>query len=189
MPSPVGHGLGGLAAGWLIMRRPPGAQSLPVTTAAAFAALGAAADLDLLFGVHRGPAHSIGAALMAGLAAWAITARKRPDLRLAVAVAVAYGSHVLLDWLGSDPTPPSGVWALWPLSHEYYLAPWQVFLGTSRRFHDHRFWMTNVRALVRELAILLPVLLVVAYTRLIAGRRAGRSFTRGKEGREKSFLF
>jgi membrane-bound metal-dependent hydrolase YbcI (DUF457 family) len=177
MPSPIGHGLGGLAAGWLVMRREPASPSLPFRTAATFAALGAAADLDLLFGVHRGPTHSIGAAVVAGLVAWAITARHKPDLRFAVAVAVAYGSHVLLDWLGSDPTPPSGVWALWPFSQEYYLAPWQVFLGTSRRFHDHRFWVTNVRALVRELVILLPVVLVVAYTRLIARRRRRTAFT------------
>jgi membrane-bound metal-dependent hydrolase YbcI (DUF457 family) len=171
MPSPIGHGLAGLAAGWLVICRLPESPALRLKTAATFAAVGAAADLDLLSGLHRGPTHSIGAAIIVGLAAWSITAARKTDVRMAAAVAIAYGSHVLLDWLGSDPTPPSGVWALWPLSQEYYLAPWQVFLGTSRRFHDHKFWLTNLRALLRELAILMPVVLLVAWTRLIAARR------------------
>src|SRR3954452_17190754 len=107
MPSPIGHGLGGLAAGWLVVGQPPHRGSLPLKTAVIFAALGAAADLDLLVGVHRGPSHSLGAAVLIGLVVWAVSGRTKPDVRLAIAAAVAYGSHVLLDWLGSDPTPPS----------------------------------------------------------------------------------
>jgi hypothetical protein len=57
MPSPVGHALGGIAAGV----RFTGASRRALWI---LAAVGAAADVDLLFGAHRGVSHSIGAAVV-----------------------------------------------------------------------------------------------------------------------------
>src|SRR5262245_58906966 len=112
MPSPVGHALGGIAAGWSFEpRHTPQAQRrarFRIETLG-FATLGVAADLDLLLGVHRGATHSLGAIVLVALAAWlALRHRSRRD-RWAIACAAAFGSHVLLDWLGSDTSAPFGV--------------------------------------------------------------------------------
>jgi tetratricopeptide (TPR) repeat protein len=167
MPSPIGHALGGIAAGWLIQPPEETSRRGGRTATLAFAILGVAADLDLIVGTHRGPTHSLGAAVMIGLMAWAIL-RRRTDRagRLAGACAAAYGSHILLDWLGSDTSPPIGLPALWPFSLAYYEAPWHVFLAVSRRVHQPElFWLPNARALARELLILLPVVTLVGYVR------------------------
>jgi tetratricopeptide (TPR) repeat protein len=173
MPSPIGHALAGTAAGWLL--QPPrasgsgnGARWLWTLV---FALLGTAPDLDLLVGTHRGPTHSLAAAVMVGIGVWAVlrAGTGRPG-RLATACAAAYGSHILIDWLGTDTSPPLGLLALWPFSTAYYQAPWQVFPAVSRRFgQPGLFWRPNTLALVRELLILVPVVAIVAWL-----RRSGR---------------
>src|SRR5262245_57437002 len=107
MPSPIGHALAGWSAGWLIA--PPGGPEVPGgrwwVRAAVFAGAGMAADLDLLIGAHRGPTHSVGAAtIVAGLALLAARRVRAPgagyQVVFALAVAAAYATHPLLDWLG-----------------------------------------------------------------------------------------
>ena len=117
-----------------------------------FAAAATAPDLDLLIGAHRGPSHSLGAACLAGLAAFAII--RQP--RFAVAVAAAWTTHPLLDCLGRDTTPPLGAMALWPLTREYYLSPVQVFGAISRRYWLIESWTQNARAIAVELIALGP---------------------------------
>ena len=80
MPSPIGHVLGGLAAGWLVAgrstaapgvarARSSGGRTRSIGRAVLFGVLGAAPDLDLLFGTHSTYTHSVGAvALTAGAA-------------------------------------------------------------------------------------------------------------------------
>ena len=74
---------------------------------------------------------------------------------------MAYASHTLLDWLGTDSSPPIGIMALWPFSRAYYESHLHVFMAISRRYWLPEFWTLNVLALGRELAILLPLALVV----------------------------
>jgi hypothetical protein len=162
MPSPVGHALGGIAAGaWAA----PGSRR----AAAWLAALGAAADLDLLVGAHRGPSHSLGAALLAGILVAAVT--RSP--RWGAAAALAWGSHVLLDWLGQDNWPPLGIEALWPLSSAYFRAAHPIFPAVSREYWlGAEFLARNTRALVVELAILAPIAaLAWRVTRSVRRRR------------------
>ena len=173
MPSPVGHALGGIAAGWLLQPagQSPGARRGAVL---AFAAIAMAADLDLLAGVHRGPTHSLGATLVVALAAWLLLLRRRAAGRWALAAAAAYGSHVLLDWLGSDSSPPIGLQALWPWSGAYHQSPWTLFSAVSRRFRQPElFWLPNTLALARELVILAPIVGIVYFVRRqkVEGRR------------------
>ncbi|MEO7274466.1 MAG: metal-dependent hydrolase [Vicinamibacterales bacterium] len=178
MPSPVGHALGGIAAGWLMQPGSPGVWSRETRARTlGFAALGMAADLDLLLGTHRGPTHSLTAALIVGVTAWAILGRDRRSRWLALAAAAAYASHPLLDWLGEDSSPPLGLQVLWPWSAAYLHAPWPIFLAVSRRLrHPELFWVPNVLALARELVILVPVVALVGWwrSRSSSGRRAGR---------------
>lgn len=196
MPSPLGHALGGVIAGWLVAgdpaRRAWAAASGSADTTvrgslaasprarqgALFAALGMAADADLLVGSHSTYSHSVGAVLVVLLVALAVGRSRSPQpVRLAVAVAAAYGSHVLLDWLGSDTTPPIGIMALWPVSHDFYQSSHHLFDAISRRYWLPGFWAHNLLAMAREALILVPPLLVVWRMRggpaSGAGREAG----------------
>jgi inner membrane protein len=176
MPSPVGHALAGVAAGWLGQGIPRSAESGRIRwrQTALFASLGLAPDLDLLVGLHSGPTHSLGVAALAAAAAWlpgtASSASGRR--RLGLACALAYGSHILLDWLGTDTSAPIGIMALWPFSRAYYESGFHLFMAVSRRiWQPELFWRQNIAALARELLILLPIVLVVGRVRL--GRSSG----------------
>jgi inner membrane protein len=155
VPSPIGHAIAGVVAGSLV--------SLPsqatVRRIALYAAAGMAPDLDLLVGAHSGPSHGVGPALILGMVSWLVV---RPrDAVLAAAMTLAYGSHTLLDWLGTDSSPPIGIMALWPFSHQYYESPWHVFMAISRRYWLPEFWTVNLLALGRELVILIPLVVLV----------------------------
>jgi inner membrane protein len=181
VPSPIGHLLGGVAAGWLVARRPvpdrpskAGRQAL-WPEAGLFAVIGAAPDLDLLFGTHSTYTHSLGAVAVTALVALAWTRCRRPRLALACAAAVA--SHILLDWLGSDTTPPIGIMALWPFTREFYQSPYFVFMAISRRWWLPGFYVQNGLAALRELAILGPTVAVIGIfrERSMRSRAASRS--------------
>lgn len=164
MPSPLGHVIGGVAAGWIVTGAPRSRQELATTwrETALFGVLGALPDLDLLSTFHRGSTHSVGAVLIVA----GIAALSRARIRLVLACALAYGSHVLLDWLSQDGNPPIGLQALWPFSHDYYQAQWQLFMATSRQYYrGWTFVLHNLRAIGRELVILLPALAAVVIAR------------------------
>jgi inner membrane protein len=161
MPSPVGHALGGIVAGW------SAAPRHNVRTAILLAVAAVAPDLDLLIGNHRGISHSVGAAAVAGAVAWIFTRPasaamplRRDRLWFALSVALAWWSHAFLDWLSNDTRPPLGVMALWPFTSEYYKSGVEIFPPVSRRYWEPRFWIYNLRALVFELIVLGPPALV-----------------------------
>lgn len=155
MPSPIGHALGAAAAGWALDRQRP---SLRRT--ALLVAVGLAPDLDLLFGTHSTYTHSVGAVALATAIAWIVTR----DARLTAAVAAAWSSHLLLDWMGSDTRDPIGIMALWPLSTEHYQSDLYVFDAISRRYWmPEQFVWGNLRAAIREVAILLPLAAAIGW--------------------------
>jgi membrane-bound metal-dependent hydrolase YbcI (DUF457 family) len=160
MPSPIGHALGGIIAGW------SAAPRHDVRTGIVLAAVAIAPDLDLLIGNHRGISHSIGAAFIVGVvaaAAWsafAPAALRRDTLRVALCATLAWGSHIVLDWLSNDTRPPLGVMAFWPFASDYYKSSMEIFPPVSRRYWEARFWIYNLRALVFELIVLGPPALV-----------------------------
>ena len=82
---------------------------------------------------------------------------------------LAWSSHVLFDWLGSDDTPPLGVMALWPLNSNFYFANAFVFEAISRRYWHDNFISHNAWAVITEIVILGPILFIAA--RLRARRR------------------
>ena len=136
--------------------------------AAVLAAVAIAPDLDLMFGAHREISHSIGAAAAAGIVT--LVATRRP--RWALAVALAWASHVLFDWLSNDTRPPIGVMALWPFTEQFYKAPIEVFPPVSRRYWESRFWIYNLRAVTVEVIVLGPIFLLSvasAFRRKIKG--------------------
>ena len=168
MPSPIGHMLGGVLAGWLIAGREGSSRNTTAgpwrsrpawRQAATFAAIGAAPDLDLLFGTHSTYTHSIGAVALTtlGVSAW----HRGRRTRLALACGGAVASHILLDWLGSDSTPPIGIMALWPFTREFYQSPFFVFRAITRRWWLPQFYTWNLVAALREIAILVPITILV----------------------------
>lgn len=164
MPSPVGHALGGLIAGWAIAGAPDvNVRSTrwrddlrgAIRASAPFALLAMAPDLDLLVGLHSRYTHSLGAALLVALVAAAFAPPRR-RLVFALACGAAAASHVLLDWLGSDTSPPFGIMALWPFSPNFYLSDRGWFLATDRRYWLPGFVARNLYALFWELVFLVP---------------------------------
>lgn len=155
MPSPLGHALGGLAVGFLLTSRAHWRLLAACVVAAALP------DVDFLLPLrHRGPSHSVGAVALAGLAmyAWVKFVRPRGDTgRAAVAVALAYGTHVLFDWLGTDSSAPRGLMALWPFSSAFYISGLDVFDSVDRRYWLDGFWRRNTIAVAREVALLAPL--------------------------------
>ena len=145
------------------------------------AGLGAAPDLDLAFITHRTVTHSIGAVIFVGLFAAAMAARaRRPIARVALMCAAAYGSHLLLDWLGIDRYPPLGIEALWPFSHRWYISGLDLFRQTARqRVFSRGPMLVNVRAILQEIAILGPAVVAIWLVRVkalagLAPEMAGR---------------
>lgn len=178
MPSPIGHALGGALVGLALSTRRPSVESLwrraasalrrPLTIAAVAAAC--APDLDLLWGRHTMETHSLGAAALAGLVVAAVAPAGQRG-RFGCAVALAWASHVLFDWMGSDDTPPLGVMAFWPLSPVFHFADVHVFPAISRRYWRAGFLAHNLWAVATEIALLGPPLLALILFRV---RRGGR---------------
>lgn len=160
MPSPVGHALAGIAAGYLLgggVVDTPSTRSSQCLTRwkhpfhkrfVVFGLLGILPDIDLLFGVHSTYTHSVGAIVVVGL--FGGLAGRHLGSRRYLAVGAAYGSHVVLDWLGSDTVAPLGVMALWPLTSDFYLSERYWFMAVCREYWVAECWWHNARGLVRE---------------------------------------
>jgi membrane-bound metal-dependent hydrolase YbcI (DUF457 family) len=163
MPSPLGHAIAGLTVHALVSRtdgelRDP--RRIACTVGAALAP-----DVDLLFQFvdgrnhHGNELHSVGAAVVAAFVAsivWSLAGQPRAQA-LGAAVAVAWTSHVVLDYLNIDTNPPIGIMALWPFSARHYKCPWPVFLDIGRTLE----WATvrhDALAAAWESVLLLPFL-------------------------------
>jgi membrane-bound metal-dependent hydrolase YbcI (DUF457 family) len=188
MSSPVGHALAGLAVAW-------GADLVPGDRAwrtaplgapwyeragdgltLACALLAAAPDLDLFFGpFHRTMTHSLFSvavvAVVAGLVARARLARgaRGTIARIVVMCAGAWATHLLVDWLSVDDSPPRGLQLLWPFDSTWFISGWDLFLGSERR---HLFsaptMRSNLEEIAREIAIMAPIVVVLWLIRVKA---------------------
>jgi inner membrane protein len=170
MPSPVGHALAGLATAWALEK--PGSRTSPALLSPlplVCGVLAAVPDVDLLYPpIHRTVTHGIGAALIVIIIAVAVTrwVTGRVAWRVALICGAAYATHILLDWLGRDPSAPVGIQAMWPFTHNWYIAPWTIFPGTERRHLFSAATVTkNAKSVVVELAILGPIAVAIAWWR------------------------
>lgn len=120
-----------------------------------FVAVGLAADLDFIVGQHRSYTHSVGAILAVfGISLLLTRGRARDWVRLSIAIAASYASHVLFDWLGADSPAPRGLMALWPFTDAHYVSGLDVFPVVSRKVLTLRAWKLNLIAAATETAIL-----------------------------------
>lgn len=138
MPLPVGHTLAGYG-GYVLLNHTPWPQWQKFRERFWGSILLAnLPDIDFLPGIvmgqptlfHRQATHSLTLAILVGLVGYWLAPRLR--LRRATAVlwtAGLYMSHILLDMLVADKTPPGGVQVLWPLSQNYWISPFTPFPG------------------------------------------------------------
>ena len=196
MPTPVGHSLAGLAVALAGERRLRGnwRRFLTSRTTLICVALATLPDLDLLIPrLHRTATHSLTATLVVAVVAAIMTARAptrgtgtggvfgRIAWSAVALYAAAHASHLLLDWLGRDPSPQPGIQLLWPLSDRWFISGWDVFPNEERR---HVFtaaaMLRNLHVLAWELGILGPV--VVALSRFQIVRSVRLQADRTKSG-------
>jgi membrane-bound metal-dependent hydrolase YbcI (DUF457 family) len=118
-------------------------------------------DLDFLPGLaigdpdafHRGVTHTLGAAALVAATAWLLARWWRANRPAAWAAfaALAYGSHLLVDWMTVDAVPPAGIRLLWPISGRWMHAPFdllgEIIIDPSGR-------LAFVRSLVTPAALL-----------------------------------
>lgn len=169
MPSPLAHALAGFIthvatapAGEIANRR------------RALVTVGAAMAPDLDFGWrlvdgmnhHQEQGHSVGVglAVAALVAAVASAARVPRPIGLGAAALLGWCSHLFLDFLSIDNSPPIGLLALWPLSTGHFKSPWPLFLDIGRTLN----WRTvrhDAIAIAWELAVLCPLLIAAWRTR------------------------
>jgi LexA-binding, inner membrane-associated putative hydrolase len=143
-----------------------------------FGAVAIAPDLDLLFGTHSTYTHSIGAVLIVFALTMAVAGVRQ--WRIALGVAAAWASHILLDWVGSDTSPPIGIMALWPFDSGYYQSSRPIFDAISRRYWlPEQFVIGNLRATLKEILILGPPFVGA----LVLRRRSGPTGHSGRAGR------
>jgi len=181
MPSPVGHALAGIAVVYtadIAQRRRSSPRWIAVC-----AALAALPDLDLLVpGTHRTATHSVTAVALTFIMAAAVTGqvtRRRAGRfssaarwRTATVCALAYATHLLLDWLGADRFPPYGIQAFWPWSDRWVISGLDVFRQTARRqFLAAPIVRQNLLAVAQELAILVPIVAALWLVRVKAAAR------------------
>lgn len=165
MPSPLGHALAGLAIGWSAeaLRRQPLRLGAGSSLAVTCAALAVCPDLDLLYPpIHRKMTHSLLAVGAAGVLALVLSRRARPETASTVSIACAlgYGSHLLMDWLGGDTKIPAGIQLLWPFSDQWFISTVGLFRATTLgSFLTVPVIVSNVIAVLRELALMVPVAL------------------------------
>jgi inner membrane protein len=191
MPSPIGHALAGVAVAWSAEQLPGSAglaRPFPLGVTLSCVAIAVLPDADLLYlPIHRTVTHSIGATILVTILAIAVTGKvtrlstlRRAQISgrssthpaahvawgLVLMCAAAHASHLLLDWLGADPSAPFGIQALWPFSHRWFISGFDLFPPTVRRHVFSAASMAiNVKAAVREIAIMGPIVLALGLWR------------------------
>jgi inner membrane protein len=78
-----------------------------------------------------------------------------------VAVGLGWLSHVVLDYLSRDTSPPIGLLALWPICASYFKTPWPVFLDVGRSL-DLATALHDLKAALWEAVLLGPALVLAA---------------------------
>jgi inner membrane protein len=188
MPSPVGHSL----TGYLICcGTSQDASRLELRTLFLFCVCSILPDLDFIPGFlmgepnrfHHGISHSLGFALGFGLLMSCILffMKDQRVLRNFVIFFTLYFSHVLLDSLCEDSSPPYGVPALWPITGHYYISPISVFLDIQRdqvsgTFIRSLFSFHNFLAILIEIVIFLPLVVIVSLFKINRVRIVGKVF-------------
>jgi membrane-bound metal-dependent hydrolase YbcI (DUF457 family) len=183
MCSPVGHGLAAFTVSWRPSRalRFNAAVWLP-----ALCILSVLPDIDFYPGLlighpnlyHHGWTHSLFfCGGVAGLiAAFLALARKPGALKAGGLCLLVLISHLVLDCLSKDRTPPYGLQVFWPFSERFVSSPVTLFPDVDKgpdngTFLLRLFTLHNARTLLVETCILGPF---AAWTWFRSRKTAGK---------------
>jgi membrane-bound metal-dependent hydrolase YbcI (DUF457 family) len=180
LPSPLAHGLAGVALYAALAPAGRPARDWRPWALAAFAAM--AADLDFVPGLlvldpsryHHWATHSVLAAVVFVLLATPLASPLGAPGRRAAILGLAYASHLALDYVTVDLTVPRGIPLAWPVVREPYLAPFAVFADIHHGASWAKFvnWH-NAAAVLAELVLVgLPVATFCALRLGLPGRPA-----------------
>jgi inner membrane protein len=177
MPSPIGHTIAGFCG---LLLAPKGAiPKPPLNTLLASVVLANLPDIDILPGLflgnpaifHRQGTHSIAASILVGILVSILSRWNRASakfIRLGVWATALYFSHIVLDLLVTDPSPPRGLQLFWPFSDAYFISPITVFGGFNYFNPEMGMLRSILRAnnlitVLREIALMMPIYLCVHY--------------------------
>ncbi len=132
-----------------------------------------APDLDFIPGIflgdanrfHHGISHTLGFSLLFALMMYAIPRfRTKKDFTIFF---LLYFTHVVIDFLSGDPRSPFGVMLFWPFTQEYFISSFSLFSDIHHLFLSDLFDSHNIRAIVREIMIFSPlIVLLIAIGRI-----------------------
>ncbi len=191
MATPLAHSAVGLAFG-LARFRPleagnPEARPGPAWRPLAVCVILAnAPDVDYLFGLfagrfnafHQTVTHTGVWVAALALALWLLARgrrRTKPGWSFPFLLALL-GSHLLLDWLTADYSPPAGLTIGWPWSDRIWHASVSLFPAPAKSGWASLASWHNLRVLAWEAALTLPL---PALAWLIQSRRSGNSGSTG----------
>jgi inner membrane protein len=182
MATPVGHSLAGyLVFGWSADTQEPHKGHWLLL----YVCLANAADLDFLPGIllgrpafyHQGVSHSLGFALVVSLAVAGVCRFwGKPFTAIFTLSCMAYVSHIIIDFFGSDTRPPYGIPIFWPVSGTYHISPVPVFWGVHHAgptVGSMLEWLIalihpyNLGAIALEVAFLVPLVVLRRWRRYI----------------------
>lgn len=174
MTSPVGHGIAGIAGSLLL---PAASARARFGLLVLFVVSANAADFDFIPGLlindfnvfHRGPTHSISFAFIWAALVWVIARRFSPrPLLLASLAGAFYGSHLLLDYFGSDTRAPFGIPLFWPFVEGHFIHDTPFFGGIKHgvpgdslpTVMSEVFSVHNFKAMGREFLATVPLVII-----------------------------
>ena len=167
MPSPLGHTLAGVC-GFLLNRQLMTSHHR-IWLCGASVVIAILPDFDVVPGLllgdprmfHQKGTHSITAAVVVGLLVGGVARRwKLNGLGWGIWGGGLYLSHLLLDLLVEDPSPPFGILLFWPFSEAYFVSPITPFGGFH--YYDPAIGMWRTMLSFDNLVLMLHEIVFIA---------------------------
>ncbi len=182
MPTPIGHSLLATAIFSGVNR-----QNLKLNWFDYLVCLfiGIFPDLDFLPGLilgtpsrfHHGLTHSLFFGIIIGTMTGLLYSKwKRTSwLNYALTFTSVYFSHLIADFFGVDTSFPFGEQLFWPFWQAYVLSPVTIFLDVYRSSKSGEFFVSlfnshNLKTVMVELLICVPILLLINYKKVRRGK-------------------
>jgi membrane-bound metal-dependent hydrolase YbcI (DUF457 family) len=178
MPLPIAHSMMGYAIAEVAEAANVRLTNKKWLNVSIFVALASLPDADFLPGFllgepnryHQWFTHSLGFAALAGLCGDLFYWRRQNHIAenpdrfglCGIFIGLAVLSHVVLDLLTLDSSPPEGMMLFWPFDKNHYDARWDIFLACQRdnnpaTFFSSLFSAYNLKVVLREFLIMAPI--------------------------------
>ncbi len=132
-----------------------------------------APDVDYLFGLGTGNLNSYHqtvthtfiwtGGLVLAIWAYGWFKERRASWLLLSLLLVLLGSHLLLDWLTVDRSPPVGMMLAWPFSGRFYHAAFAFFPPAAKQTWAAVWSLHNLRLAMMEAMYTLPLVIMVLW--------------------------